>query len=343
MISSGSCVRPADIDGDGDSDIFVGGRIIPGRYPEAPESYVLLNNGKGNFTIAESSPEQSKVGMVTDAVWVDLNNDKSDDLIVVGEWMGIEVFLNEKGSLRKSTDQFVRTSTEGWWNCIVAEDFDGDGDKDFIVGNVGLNNQIKASEEHPATMWFADFDENGSVDPLLTYYIMDKSYPYPSRDELTEQLPAFKRKFKDYTSYSNADLDLVLNEKERSRAAQLNMVQMQSCFIRNEGDRLVIEPLPIEMQIAPVFAVATLDVNHDGKMDFVAGGNLSGTRSRTGKMTGNTGFVFLGDGNGKFKFVTPAKTGLRSAEDVRKIVVDGDIIIMGINNTQVQMYELNPE
>lgn len=335
MFISGSCVRASDIDRDGDLDLFVGGRIIPGRYPEAPQSVILINNGKAGFTIASIPDELTNAGMVTDAVWVDLNMDGYEDLIVVGEWMGIEVFLNEKGTFQKRTSDFIPGPTTGWWSCIVAADFDNDGDQDFIVGNFGLNNQIKASPESPAAMWFSDFDENGSVDPILTYYIMGESFPYPTRDELVQQLPGFKKRFNDYASYSAARLDKVLTREEQGRASVLNAVQMQSCFIRNDGNRLVVEPLPVEMQIAPVFAVAVLDVNIDGNLDFIAGGNLSGTRSRTGKMTGNTGFVFLGDGKGGFDFVSPSATGLRCVGDVREIVVNGDVVVFGVNDSKV--------
>ncbi|HEX5169472.1 MAG TPA: VCBS repeat-containing protein [Cyclobacteriaceae bacterium] len=341
LVSSGSCVRPSDVDGDGDIDLFVGGRLIPGRYPETPQSYVLINDGKGGFSISDISPELSKAGMVTDALWVDLNNDQREDLIVVGEWMGIEVFLNEKGLLRKATSRFIKERTEGWWNCIATADFDGDGDKDFIVGNFGLNNQIKASETRPASLWVSDFDHNGSVDPILTYYIMDKNYPYPTRDELVDQLPSFRRRFKDYASYANADLGILLNEDERKHAEMLSLEQMQSCFLRNDGDRLVLVPLPVEIQIAPVFALTVIDINGDKNPDFIAGGNLSGTRSRTGKMTGNTGFVFLGDGKGGFRFVSPREAGIRCVGDVRRIVIDNGKVIFGVNDSPAQIYESN--
>jgi hypothetical protein len=279
--------------------------------------------------------------MVTDAVWVKIDGDEFDDLVVVGEWMGIEIFLNQKGNLQKGTSQFIKEKTGGWWNCIEAADFDGDGDKDFIVGNAGLNNQIKATEKRPASMWFADFDENGSVDPIMNFYIMDKSFPYPSRDELVDQLPGFRRRFRNYSSYSQAEVSNVLNENEQQRATKLNLEQMQSCFMQNNGDHLTLVPLPVQMQIAPVFAVAVMDVNYDSTLDFIALGNLSGTRSRTGKMTGNTGFVFLGDGKGKFNFVAPEKAGLRLTGDSRSALVDGNRLMVGVNNSSVCFYRLN--
>ncbi len=170
---------------------------------------------------------------------------------------------------------------------------------------------------------------------------MGKSFPYPSRDELVEQLPGFKKRFKDYASYSGADLDKVLTVEERENATVLSVEQMQSCYIRNDGNRLVLKPLPVEIQIAPVFALAVLDVNKDGNLDFIAGGNLSGTRSRTGKVTGNTGFVFSGDGKGGFRFAPPAEAGLRNVADVRHALIDNDRIIFAVNNSAVQIYELN--
>src|SRR5690606_10746424 len=236
MFISGSCVRPSDVDQDGDLDLFVGGRIIPGRYPETPRSLLLVNNGNAGFTIGSVPQELKNAGMITDALWGDLNEDKYEDLIVVGEWMGVEVFINEGGALQKRTSDYIHEPTMGWWNCIVAGDFDNDGDMDFVVGNFGLNNQIKASPERPAAMWFSDFDHNGSVDPILTYYIMGENFPYPTRDELVQQLPGFKKRFNDYASYSAAGLDKLLTTDEQGKASVLHAVQMQSCYIRNEGN-----------------------------------------------------------------------------------------------------------
>jgi hypothetical protein len=180
---------------DGDLDLFVGGRIKPGRYPEFPESYMLINDGKGKFSISPSALPHSDIGMVTDANWIDLNKDNWPDLVVVGEWMPITIYINEKGKLTDKTNTYIKEKTNGWWNRILSEDFDKDGDEDLVIGNFGMNNQFKASAQRPVTLYYADYDGNGSIDPIMNYFIGDKSYPSPTRDELVDQLPSFRKRF----------------------------------------------------------------------------------------------------------------------------------------------------
>jgi enediyne biosynthesis protein E4 len=207
VLTSGSCARPSDIDHDGDLDLFVGGRIVPGNYPEIPESNLLINDGKGNFTIDATASESVKhLGMITDAVWIDLNNDSYNDLVVVGEWMPLKVLINEKGKLKDQSSDYVPPSTEGFWNCIRASDFDGDGDLDFVAGNIGTNHQMKSANDKPVSLYYSDYDNNGSIDPIIDYFVKDASYPYPTRDELMEQLPGIRKNFKDYKSYSTAQV-----------------------------------------------------------------------------------------------------------------------------------------
>lgn len=339
MKSSGSCVRPCDIDGDGDKDLFVGGRLVPGRYPEPPRSYLLVNQG-GVFSIAET-PELGQLGMITDAAWTDLNKDAYLDLIVVGEWMGIEVFTNQQGELKRETDRFLADNSVGWWNTIVSGDFDADGDGDFLLGNAGINNQIKADRSHPAHLYFSDFDSNGSVDPIISYFINDNTYPSATRDELLEQLPLLRSSYTSYAAYSDVTDQQVIEALPASYV-ELQMNEMRSCYLRNDEGRLVLVPLPVELQIAPVFAFAVRDLNEDGKLDFVSGGNLSATRSRSGRMTGNTGYTFLGDGNGNFSFVRPEFAGLRCVGDVRAMKWDNNRLIVGVNNAPIQIYTLQP-
>ncbi len=189
MLNSKSCVRAADIDKDGDIDLFVGGRLIPGEYPKPPESYILVNDGSGHFKNMTKSiiPDLSTGGMITDAAWVDLNKDSWPDLITVGEFMPVRVFLNDKGKkLKEATGSWFDVSEGGFWNKIAAADFDNDGNIDIIAGNFGTNSQLKSSIDEPVRLTFKDFDNNGSVDPILTYYIQNQSYPFASRNEIVE-------------------------------------------------------------------------------------------------------------------------------------------------------------
>lgn len=345
MRSSGACVRPGDIDQDGDLDLFVGGRITPGRYPHGPESFLLVNDGKGVFSIATDSvcPQMKNPGMVTDAAWVDLNNDKLIDLIVMGEWMPVMIFINEKGKLVDKTSYFIREKTNGFWNTILVHDFDHDGDADFVAGNYGLNNQIKPSETKPATLYYYDFDSNGSVDPLLFYYVQDQSYPFQTRDELTEQLPAFKKKFPKYADYTSARIEDILSQEAIDASLKLNACNLESTYFRNDGGTFSSHALPLELQFSPAFALAVMDVNRDGFDDLITGGNLERTRARTGLLKGNNGYIFLGDNSGNFQFAKPAVTGISITDDVRKIMVVDDQVFFAVNNGKVKSFRLKPQ
>jgi enediyne biosynthesis protein E4 len=337
--SSGSCVIAADIDKDGDQDLFVGGKIIPGRYPESPESILLINDGKGRFSADKNIPQSLReAGMVSDAVWDDLNNDSFPDLLVVGEWMAVKVFLNDMGVLKDASQDFIQAKTEGLWNSILAHDFDGDGDKDFIIGNQGLNTQMRASEKQPVTLVYDDFDNNGSIDPILNYYIMGESYPYPTRDELTEQLPSFKKRFTDYKSYADAKIEKVLTPEELEKARKISVMMLESVYVRNDNGKLVFSPMPVEMQMSPVMSLAVIDVDGDGIEDVVTGGNISSARARTGKMTGNFGFCFRNDGKGNFSFIPPAISGINVNGDVRKIITLENSLIFGLNDGAVHVF-----
>ena len=203
MYSSKSCVSAADFDGDGHQDLFIGGRVIPGRYPEVPPSYLLINDGIGNFKdqISTIAPVLQKSGMITDAGWTDLNNDKKPDLILVGEWMPVTAMINENGKLVDKTSSYFDKSYSGWWNKLLIDDLNGDGKPDLVMGNNGLNSQCKASDQEPAEMYYKDFDDNGSVDPILCLYIQGKTYPHVTRDEILDQMIMMRTRYPDYKSY----------------------------------------------------------------------------------------------------------------------------------------------
>ncbi len=342
-----SCVKPADVDGDGDTDVFVGARVIPGRYPETPNSYLLINDGKGNFSdnTAVLAAGLQLAGMVTDAVWADVNNDQQPDLIVVGEWMPVKVFINQKGKLADQSATYFNTAVNGWWNRIFAADFDKDGDLDFVVGNRGFNTQFKVTKDQPCTMVYKDFDKNGSVDGIMSYFIQGKSYPALSRDELLEQLPVLRKKYNDYASYSNATINDIFSDAELADAKKLTADNMATCYIENKGNgKLEVRPLPVQAQFSPVYGIASMDVNKDGNPDLLLGGNFEKTRVAIGKMDANHGMLFLGDGKGNFKYVPQTESGFAVKGDVRDIQVvktkDKIKVLFSISDKQVVSYSL---
>lgn len=339
---SGSCVRPADIDQDGDLDLFVGGRIVPGNYPTLPESAILLNDGKGRFTLDQDNYARSLagLGMVTDAIWLDINQDQREDLIVVGEWMPVKVLINSGQDLSDESEQYFATETDGWWNCLLAADFDADGDQDLLVGNFGMNNQMKASPEHPVALYYDDFDQNGSLDPILTYYISGQSFPSPSRDELIAQSPIFRKRFTNYASYAQATIEDVLTASELQSSKKLLAHTFETTYFENTGSTFQPKRLPAEIQFAPVFALTAADINLDGNLDIISGGNLNKIRARFGKATADFGTVLLGDGKGNFTPMSPTQSGLLIKGEVRKILRDKNALIFGRNDDQPVIYEI---
>ena len=187
---STSCVRAADFDKDGVMELFVGIRLKPFAYGVPVNGYILENDGKGNFTnvTAQIAPELLNIGMIRDMLWEDVDGDGDKDMIIAGDWMPLKVFINENGKFKEKKDAFGTEKTEGWWNCLAAGDFNGDGDIDFIAGNHGLNSRFKASPEKPVSMYVNDFDLNGTVEQIICTYDGDKSYPLALKHDLTRQI-----------------------------------------------------------------------------------------------------------------------------------------------------------
>jgi len=348
ILTSTSCVKAGDIDGDGDMDLFVGGRVVPGMYPISPESLVFLNDGNANFTNATGivAPALKNIGMVTDALWIDVNKDGRNDLVVVGEWMPVKIFINQGKSLKDESSTYLKFSTNGWWNKIYADDFDGDGDKDLVLGNIGLNTQFHSNEKEPLQLYYKDFDGNGSLDPIFCYYINGVSYPANSRDDLAEQLPIVKKKFLEYLQYADATIHDILTSDQVKDAKVLQVTEQSTLYLQNDGEKgFTKKPLPIQAQYSPVYAITSLDANKDGKKDLILAGNNSWTRIKFGRYSANHGILLMGDGKGNFSYASQVQSGLNVRGDVRSVlqVQTGKTttLIFGMNDAPLKSYRLN--
>ncbi|MDB5224331.1 MAG: ASPIC/UnbV domain protein [Chitinophagaceae bacterium] len=340
MLITTGCVKAADIDGDGDMDLFVGGRCMPGKYPLTPESKILLNDGTGNFTDATSivCPAIEHIGMVTDALWLDVNKDGTKDLIIVGEWMSPKIFINQKGKLTDASSTYIKFAAYGWWNKIYADDFDNDGDTDLVLGNQGWNNQFAASEQKPMNLYYKDFDGNGSVDPFMFYYIGDTSYPAYSRDDVVQQVPFLNKKYLYYTNYADATLHDMFTKEQLNDAGELKANNLSTIYLENKGNEFVPRQLPAEAQYAPVYAITSADVNKDGNKDLVLAGNNTWTRIKFGRYDASHAVLLLGDGKGNFSYVPQWQSGFNVQGNVRSLERINNTLIFGINNSKMISY-----
>jgi enediyne biosynthesis protein E4 len=350
MMTIGSCVKAADIDNDGDQDLFIGGRLIPLSYPLPPRSYILENDGTGHFKDVTQTynPVLMNPGMVTDAVWTDFNGDKQLDLILVGEWMGIRVFQHTGKNLTEISDRCGLKNSEGWWNTIVAADFDLDGDVDYVIGNLGLNSQIKASVKEPATIYARDFDNNGLIDAVMCYYNQGKSYPFYPKDDLQDQLPFINKKYPSYESYANQTITDIFTPKELKDALVLKASIFQSCYLENKGNnQFSLSPLPPVAQFSPIYAIHTGDYNKDGKPDLILAGNFFGNLIKFGDYDANKGLLLTGNGKGDFTVMTDIQSGFHIKGEVRDIAEVGlasgkNMLVFALNNDSVRLYTLAP-
>ncbi len=342
MASSKSCVKVADINGDGFVDLFVGGRVIPGQYPETPESYILINDGKGKFSnqTAAYNPALKNIGMVTDAAWVDMNGDKKPDLIVAGEWMPLTVFENSNGKLSDATTKYFDKKYTGWWNCIQVSDVNRDGHPDIVAGNLGLNTQCKASDTEPAELLYKDFDDNGSVDPILCFYIQHTSYPYVTRDEMLDQMSMMRTRFPDYKSYADATVDKIFTPEELQGVKKLSANHLATTlFISNGQGKLREAALPIQAQYSPVYTITPLDYDRDGKNDLLLCGNMNHARIRFGKYDANYGVLLKGDGKGGYSYVSQQQSGFSLKGDVRGVLPLNDLLLFSMDKGKLKAYK----
>ncbi|WP_254089142.1 VCBS repeat-containing protein [Dawidia soli] len=343
---AGSCIAVLDADGDKDMDLFVGTGITPGQYPLASASLLLINNGTGTFTVS-TEPLLTGLGMVRDAKAADINGDGKQDLVVAGEWTPVRILVNQGGAtFTDATATFFTENTSGWWNCLKAEDLDGDGDVDIVAGNYGTNNQYNVTAEHPATLVYKDFNKDDQVDPFFCYYIGDQSYPYASRDEALGQVTSLKPRFTDYTSYANATLNTMFKPEELEGGVTLSAPFLQTAYFENQGGRFVPRALPVQAQFAPVYAIATSDVDHDGDTDLILAGNETNVRVRIGRSDALSGAVLLNDGKGDFSYVPQHRSGLQLRHDTRALAMIAaggkTLLVCGAAGQSLACYQLAP-
>ncbi|GAB3801046.1 VCBS repeat-containing protein [Spirosoma humi] len=323
---SASCVRSADMDGDGDRDLFVGARVVPGRYPEIPVSHLLLNDGKGHFSdVTSQQPALTQLGMVTDAAFANLTGDGRPELIAATDFGPIQLvsFPNGKATVLDP----VLPATTGCWNRLLVQDFDKDGKPDIIAANAGLNSQLQATTDRPLTLYGIK-NVAGALLPVLAGYDRNnradrQPHPFNARDEMLDQVVNLRKKFTDYTSYSKATITDLFDPDELKRAEKLDATTLQTVFFRNSGGkspRFIKQPLPPEAQVAPAYALAAVDVNHDGLPDLIIGGNREYNRVRLGKDDANRGQLFLNQGKGRFIYLPMDQSGLLWDGDIRDLV-----------------------
>ncbi|WP_018619295.1 VCBS repeat-containing protein [Spirosoma luteum] len=340
--SSKSCVRPWDYDGDGDLDVFVGGRVVPGRYPEAPLSYLLQNDGKGTFTVIQTP--FSTAGMVTDAKWADMDSDGRADLVMCGEFMPVKIYHNTTAGFVDKTEQYFPEAAPGFWFSLAITDLNGDGKNDIVAGNLGTNSQLKTSVQEPAELLYADFDDNGSIDPFFCFYIQGKTYPFVSRDELNDQLYGMRRKFAYYKDYANATATDIFPAEALAGAKKLTVTETRSvCYLSNGTASLTKYVLPIQAQFAPVATIMAQDFDHDGQTDLLLLGNKSDNRLKIGGMDANYGCLLTGNGKGEFTYVPQLRAGLTITGDVKSVVPitvnKTNQLLIGAFNQPLQVYK----
>lgn len=311
----GQAVKAADFDGDGDLDLFVGGRVLPRAFPLTDKSFILRNDSKVKdkpvFTdvTAEVFPELTHIGLISDAIWTDFNNDNRPDLILAGEWMPLTFLQNYGGTFKNVTPETGIQDKLGWWTSLAAGDFDNDGDIDYVAGNFGENTYFRCNSEEPLTLYANDFDKNGLYDPFISCFWQDslgnrKEYFYHTRDDMIKQLILIRRKFQTYAEFGSATAPEVFTEAELEGAQILKSNWMNTSFVENlGGGKFAIRALPTQAQLAPVYGILPYDIDQDGLLDIMMVGNDFGMELMQGRADAFYGLVLKNDGNNQFRAI----------------------------------------
>lgn len=347
VFQSGSCVAAADFDRDGDLDLFVGSRSVPGKYPLTPQSQLLINDGQGRFSIANSvrSDDLQQVGLVNSAIWSDFNSDGWVDLIVASEWGPLSFYKNDDGKLVNVTQSLGVARHLGWWHGLAAADFDHDGDMDYVVTNQGENTKYHATSKHPHRLYYDDFDQNGTIDLVEAEFEGDTEFPVRGRSCSSRCMPFIADKYKTFHDFSLASVaDIYQTQSVQRPVREVNF--LQSAIFWNQGDQgFTIAALPLLSQISPSYGVAASDFDGDGQVDILMVGNFFHSQPETGYMAGGLGWLLKSVGDRQFEAVWPHRSGVVVPGDANGLAIadydgDGDQdAIVAVNNGHYQLLE----
>jgi enediyne biosynthesis protein E4 len=346
---AGACASINDVDQDGDLDIFLGARTTTWHYGVRPDSYMLINDGKGNFSdqTDDIAPALRKFGFVKQAIWADVTGDSVRDLVIAGEWMPITILVNENGKLAPlPTQGSGLENTNGWWNTVTASDIDLDGDLDLIAGNLGLNSKLHASIDQPVNMYESDFDKNDQTDQVLTHFMNGKEYPFHTRDEMTKQMPFLKKRFLSYHTFAKATVHDLFDKDALAKAEKFTVQEFKSgVFINLGNSKFKFEPLPKSAQFSTVNAILVDDFNNDKTPDILLAGNFYPINIQMGRNDASYGLLLTNNGKGKFKAIPANQSGFSvkgEVRHVRKINLNGKAFYLAVRNDDtVEVFEIN--
>ena len=339
VFHTGSCIAPYDFDQDGWTDLFLGSLAVPWNYGELPKSYLLKNNSGKNFTdVSSKLPQEGKLGMITDAVWVNLSEeDQLKSLVLVGEWMEVTI-LKQAGEVFKATSI---ANSSGWWKSIDYIDYDGDGDQDLLVGNLGLNSKLKATPDSPLEMYFYDFDHNGKPDPIIAYMYQGNLKLASSRPMLEKQIPSLSRKYSDNMAYAKATVQELLGD-ELSNGATLSIRELRSGVFQNTEDGFMFEPFPALMQASCLQDFLKLDQKEEDAIKVLAVGNLFAASMNQGQYAASRGYV-LSLGSNSIELIDNSTTGIFVPGDTRKVLRmnfgNEKLIAVACNNDSIKWFK----